>query len=180
MAPDGSQGEKARQGLCVWLFGNPSWAEAALSNSQNWTFISAPKTAAKGWRGHYNHGEGQKGVKGQAVIHLSLLGARGCFWCQAVLQGCPSALPKPAERSHKVQGEQWEQPGHSGVGKGGYKGLSHQLRLQLLQGVTENLGVRVPGWPGLWGGYRQVSNKREAMEGGKECRTGQRHLLRGQ
>lgn len=78
---------------------------------------------------------------------LSLLEALGCFCCQAFLWGCPSsALPGPAEMSYKVPGEQSEQPGHSRVGKGGYKGLAHQLRLQLLQRITENLGVQVPGW----------------------------------
>lgn len=140
----------------IWLLDNPSWAEAALSRAQHWTFIFAPRGQPETGQ---KRGEGQKGVKGWAVAHLSLWGARDCFWCQALLQGCPallqgclallqgcpSAVPKPAKVSHKDQGGQWEQPGHSGVKMGGYKGLSHQLRIQLLQGITENLRVQVSG-----------------------------------
>lgn len=35
-------------------------------------------------------------------------------------------------------------------GSGEIQGFSHQLRLQLLQGITENLRLWVPGWLRLW------------------------------
>lgn len=50
--------------------------------------------------------------------------------------------------------------------KGEYKGLSYHLRLQLLQGITENLRIHAPGWLGLWGWGRLVTDKRETMRGG--------------
>lgn len=89
---------------CAWLFGNPPWAEVAVSRAQHWTFTSNPRGQPREGLGYQNHGEGETEVKGHAGVHLSLQGARGCFRWQALLRRLPAALPKPAAQAPAVPG----------------------------------------------------------------------------
>lgn len=128
-------------------FGNPSLAEAALSSAQRWTFSSAHEGSQGKAPRHWNHG-----AKSRIGAHLSLQEARGCFWCHFLLPGRPFVLPQPAGKSHKVHGGEGgggSSQGPAGWGKGGDGSGSHQLRLQLLHRITENLRVLVPGWLGF-------------------------------
>lgn len=121
-----------------------------------------------------------EGGEGLAGAHLSLGGAQGCFCCQALLQGHPSALPKPAETSHKVQGGLLEQPGLREAGRveWGGGGLTSSgsscSRESEKTSESRSLGGCDSGEE-----VGRVSDKREAMEGREGCATRQRHLFRG-
>lgn len=120
-------------------------------------FELCPQRAARGKLGAPEARRKAEAGEGSAVTHLSLWGTWGCFWCrQAPFQGYPSALPEPAEMSHEVQGGAVEAARVQWGGEGGGMRGSHQLRLQLLHRVTENLRVLVPGWLGLWGGVSRL------------------------
>ena len=87
-------------------FAHPGWCLAVWQvPGAGLSPLPQEGSQGKAW-GHQNHREWRKRVKGQTRAHLSLRGAGSCFWCQALLQGLPSALSRPAERSHKIQG--WE------------------------------------------------------------------------
>ena len=93
---------------------------------------------------------------------------------------CSSPTCREESQSPRRGGWWWEQPGPSGMGKG--RGWEWVSPAQAPAAPQNHRKLQSPG-PWVAGILRRrevgASGRREAMEGGEGCASGQRHLFRG-